>query len=282
MPSHATIEVLANDNQTLTLTLDNRVIGPLPQIVQHVSPGEHELLLEGQATEEPYRKKVTVRPGANLTMGPIYLRSRACTLTITRDEEFRSARVFLIEDGHPSEITEFPHVTELHPSSKYGIEAILKDRQFTQLLTLHGQQNQSFSVDAKLAWRMSSPAASAKAPMQAGHSSNREIRLDVRGSTGACQDGVQRLQYPLNRLKAALKTCLVDTARPGDDHFEISIGNEGMISRVQCNKGTVPEALHKCFHRAIANLGKLPDLAGVACPLSVAIGISYEPSADTR
>jgi len=58
----------------LKLYVDGREVGPLPQEIKDMEPGDHVIKVAGSERFEPYEKHVTVEPEHMQTIGPLKLR----------------------------------------------------------------------------------------------------------------------------------------------------------------------------------------------------------------
>jgi hypothetical protein len=106
-------------NEPLTLVLDGKVIGPLPQKLFGLAPGEHWIKLESHAGEQPIEKSVVIGAGEILQVEPARLKGNKTLVTIELSRESEGATVTLNDDfllDFPAELELPPGESQLHAS----------------------------------------------------------------------------------------------------------------------------------------------------------------------
>lgn len=110
---------ISASNEPLTLVLDGKVIGPLPQKLFGLTPGEHWIKLESTAGEPPIEKSVVIGAGEILQVEPARLKSNKTLVTIELSRESEGATVTLNDDfllDFPAELELAPGESQLHAS----------------------------------------------------------------------------------------------------------------------------------------------------------------------
>lgn len=82
----------------LSLIVDGKKIGALPQEVGELEPGEHKIEISGSEFFEPYTETVTVRQGEVTSIEPKIVLKKA-QVTVKLSDEAEDAKVFLLVDG---------------------------------------------------------------------------------------------------------------------------------------------------------------------------------------
>lgn len=132
-------------DEPLTLSLDGKVIGPLPQKVMGLSPGEHWLEFHAMDGSEPFEKRVVVGAGEIREVVPTRPRSDKVIVTIQLSRDSEGASVTLDEDF----LLDFPAELELLPNQVYELKATkagFKDYA-TKLHVTPGDANKVITID---------------------------------------------------------------------------------------------------------------------------------------
>jgi serine/threonine-protein kinase len=152
----------------LTLVLDGRVIGPLPQKLSGLVPGEHWIKLESTTGEPPIEKGVVIGAGEILQVEPGRLKSNKTLVTIELSRESEGATVTLNDDF----LLDFPAELELVPGEPHELHASkpgFKDYK-AQIKIAPGEASKHLIVDleplqsGRARQRAPSRAATAPAP----------------------------------------------------------------------------------------------------------------------
>jgi serine/threonine-protein kinase len=116
------IRVFANVDG-LELYVDDERVGPLPQLLDSMAPGEHRIRVVGNALYEPYERKVVVHPGSVEAIGPLELEPRRAELLIEPGHNAQGASVLLVSDGEQHSVTELPAKIAVPVGRTYEITA---------------------------------------------------------------------------------------------------------------------------------------------------------------
>lgn len=100
----------------LTLYLDGKEVGPLPQTITGLSAGEHRLRIEGDPRYLPEERTLTLEPGQMVLLEDLQPKRRPGVLKIGRSERLRDATIKL--DG---ERVSLPLKRELDPERRYHL-----------------------------------------------------------------------------------------------------------------------------------------------------------------
>jgi serine/threonine-protein kinase len=113
----------------LKLYVDGREVGPLPQEIKDMEPGEHVVRVAGSDRFEPFEKRITVEPEQMQTIGPLKLRVVKGLATIQPGANADGARVILISGSDRRTLPKLPitldiPTTQLHTlvATKRGYE----------------------------------------------------------------------------------------------------------------------------------------------------------------
>jgi PEGA domain-containing protein len=138
------LQISAGD-EPLTLVLDGKVVGPLPQKLTGLTPGEHWLKLESTTGEPPIEKGVVIGAGEILQVEPERLKSNKTLVTIELSRESEGATVTLNDDF----LLDFPAELELVPGEPHELHATkpgFKDYK-TQIKIAPGEASKHLIVD---------------------------------------------------------------------------------------------------------------------------------------
>ncbi len=103
---------VSSSGPELTLSIDGKEIGPLPQDVTPLEPGEHVVELAGSQYYKPFRKTVALKKGQTLELRP-ELELEKGKVAIKLDSSAEEAEVTLVVNGKRRSIT--PHVRKGAP-----------------------------------------------------------------------------------------------------------------------------------------------------------------------
>ncbi len=82
----------------LSLIVDGKKIGALPQEVTELEPGEHKIEVSGSEFFEEYKKTITVKPGEMAAVEP-ELKLKKGQVTVKLDNSAEDSKVYLLVDG---------------------------------------------------------------------------------------------------------------------------------------------------------------------------------------
>ncbi|HEY5961614.1 MAG TPA: caspase family protein, partial [Polyangiaceae bacterium] len=95
---------------SIDVSLDGRPIGSLPQTIEQVRAGEHQLEFTGGPEFEPMRREVLVLPGKVVQVDPVRLNRRQRQLTIEVGAHMERVKAYVIKNGTPHPVRKFPAV----------------------------------------------------------------------------------------------------------------------------------------------------------------------------
>lgn len=96
----------------LTLTVDGKKIGELPQSLEELEPGQHEVQIDGSDFIKPFEKTVMVKPGEMLDFQPALELDKG-KVAIKLGDNAGGAEVTLVVNGKSRSLT--PHVKKGSP-----------------------------------------------------------------------------------------------------------------------------------------------------------------------
>jgi serine/threonine-protein kinase len=91
-PAGAALEVLS-DIPGLELSIDDKVIGKLPQNLAKLEPGTHLVRVDGGELYEPLEQTVNVVAGKPVKLGPIKLKIKSARIILTAGDGAKDARI---------------------------------------------------------------------------------------------------------------------------------------------------------------------------------------------
>lgn len=141
------IKVIA-DGSGLKLYVDGREIGPLPQELKDMEPGDHVVKVAGSDRYDPWEKRITVEPEQMQTIGPLKLKVIKGLATIVPGEGADGARVLLVSGNDRRTLPRLPINLDIPTSKDHIILATRKGYQaFRQKIHFEdGQAEKSFEV----------------------------------------------------------------------------------------------------------------------------------------
>lgn len=132
----------------LKLYVDGREVGPLPQEIKDMEPGDHVVRVAGSDRFEPFEKRITVEPEQMQTIGPLKLRVLKGLATIQPGAGADGARVILIQGNDRRTLPKLPitldiPTAQLHTlvATKRGYEAFKMPIRFDD-----GQVEKTFEI----------------------------------------------------------------------------------------------------------------------------------------
>ena len=232
--SLGTLEVLGSSD--LTLQIDGRQAGPLPQSLELV-PGEHEVRVTGTPENEPFRDTVRVAAGAATSIGPIRLERAARQLTVDKAPDVGAARVFIVQDGHTTQLADFPTTWPIRPESDTRIEAYLGGERMVQNVRFEpGQRDQTYTVSRKSLWQ--STSAETPPPPPPRRTVALSARLDPKGEEWAA----------LGAIKSGLASCAAQGEPGTSAAYRVLVRPGGQVVNVVQHSGsTFSRAASQCF-----------------------------------
>ncbi len=107
----------------LKLYVDNREVGPLPQEIKDMEPGEHTIKVAGSDRFEPFEKQITVEPEQMQTIGPLKLRVLKGLATIQPGPGSDGAKVILISGADRRTLPKLPITLDIPTNQPHTLVA---------------------------------------------------------------------------------------------------------------------------------------------------------------
>jgi serine/threonine-protein kinase len=112
---------VAGSQPGVKLSIDGKDIGPLPQELHDLTPGEHKLRLAGSERYEPMEKTVTIAKDETLDLGPVSLKVMKGKATITLGTP--GAKVYIVSGADRRDLPSFPISVDIDTSKSWALEA---------------------------------------------------------------------------------------------------------------------------------------------------------------
>lgn len=111
---------VSSSHNGVKLTVDGKDIGPLPQELRDLEPGEHKLRFAGDRYT-PLEKTVSVAKDEIVDLGTINLKVLKGKATINLGTP--GAKVYLVNGSNRKEVPQFPMAIEFDPNEKWELQA---------------------------------------------------------------------------------------------------------------------------------------------------------------
>lgn len=149
------------EGRGLKLFVDGKEMGPLPQELADLEPGEHLVRVEGGDRYEPLEKQITIEPGRLATFEP-KLKVKKGLATIKPGSNAAEARVVLVSGNERRPVPQLPLAVDIPVDKPYSIVATKTGFQdFEQRLEFEdGQAERTFVIELL-------PTAAQEAPIAA-------------------------------------------------------------------------------------------------------------------
>jgi hypothetical protein len=160
-PSQGTGVKITAEGRGLKLFVDNKEIGPLPQEIRDLTPGDHKVRIEGGERYEPYETTLTVEPDRILEHQP-KLKVKKGLATIKLGENADGAKVMLVSGDERRPIPRFPLAVDLEANKSYSIVAEKRgySRYERRIDFDDGQAEKTFVIDLGASGSASNDSAS--------------------------------------------------------------------------------------------------------------------------
>lgn len=112
---------VAGKQEGVKLFVDGKEVGPLPQELKDMAPGEHKLLFKGSERYAPQEKAITVAADEIQDLGSIEL--KVVRGLATFDVRTSGAKVLLVSGGERRELKDFSKPLDIETSKNWTIEA---------------------------------------------------------------------------------------------------------------------------------------------------------------
>ncbi len=107
----------------LKLYVDEREVGPLPQEIKDMDPGDHVIKVAGSERFEVFEKRITVEPEQMQTIGPLKLRVLKGLATIQPGAGSDSAKVILISGTDRRTLPKLPITLDIPTNQPHTLVA---------------------------------------------------------------------------------------------------------------------------------------------------------------
>jgi hypothetical protein len=107
----------------LKLYVDGREVGPLPQEIKDMEPGEHAIKVAGNERFELFEKRVTVDPEQMQTIGPLKLHVLKGLATIQPGANADGAKVILISGSDRRTLPKLPITLDIPTTQQHTLVA---------------------------------------------------------------------------------------------------------------------------------------------------------------
>ena len=121
-PSEGTGVKVTAEGRGLKLFVDDKEIGPLPQEIRDMTPGDHKIKIEGGERYAPFEKTITVEPDRVTDVAP-KLQVKKGLATIKLGANADGAKVMLVNGDERRPIPRFPLAVDLEANKSYSIVA---------------------------------------------------------------------------------------------------------------------------------------------------------------
>jgi serine/threonine-protein kinase len=121
-PSEGTGVKVTAEGRGLKLFIDGKEIGPLPQEIRDMTPGDHKVKIDGGERYEPFEKTITVEPDRIADVGPKLVVKKGLA-TIKLGQNADGAKVMLVNGDERRPIPRFPLAVDLEANKSYSIVA---------------------------------------------------------------------------------------------------------------------------------------------------------------
>lgn len=108
----------------LKLWVDGREIGPLPQDVKDLSPGDHTIRVAGNERYEPIEQRVLVKPDEMTTIGPLEPKVVKGLAIIEAGKNAAGAKVRLVSGKETRPIPDLPINVDIKTDKAYTLVAV--------------------------------------------------------------------------------------------------------------------------------------------------------------
>jgi len=174
-PSQGTGLKVVAEGRGLKLFVDDKEIGPLPQEIRDMAPGDHKVRIDGGDRYEPFEKTIAVEPDRLTELEP-KLKVKKGLATFKAGMNADGAKVMLVTGDERRPIPRLPLAVELESNKSYSIVAEKRgySRYEKRIDFEDGQAEKTFVIDLMSGSSMSESAPAptpAPAPRGGGGSS---------------------------------------------------------------------------------------------------------------
>jgi serine/threonine-protein kinase len=139
------------DGAAVKLFVDGKEVGPLPQEIKDLTPGEHTIKLDSNGRFETYEEKVTVVADQMKVIGPLKLKVLRGTVNIEAGSNADGVKVLLVTGSEKRQIPKLPYKVEIDTSKGYQIVASKKGYSTVTLPVKFedGKDQQQFTINLR-------------------------------------------------------------------------------------------------------------------------------------
>ena len=151
---------VAAEGRGIKLSVDGKEVGPLPQELKDLTPGDHLVHLDGGERYESFEKHITVEADQMQTVEP-KLRVKKGLATIKLGDNADGAKVLLVSGSERRPLPQLPITVDISVDKPYSIVATKKGfGDFEQRVAFDdGQAERTFVVNLTSGDAPSTPAA---------------------------------------------------------------------------------------------------------------------------
>ncbi|MBN1605747.1 MAG: PEGA domain-containing protein [Polyangiaceae bacterium] len=172
----------------LKLFVDGREVGPLPQELTDLTPGDHVIRVGGNDRYAPYEEHVSVETDKVKTIGPLQLKVVKGLAMIEAGANAEGAKVLLVSGSERRPIPKLPIKLDIRTDKSYRLVAIKKGfANFQQPIEFEpGKAEKTFVVEltAGDAQEESVAVASSHSARRTATRSSSAPRSSAKGATG--------------------------------------------------------------------------------------------------
>lgn len=141
---------VAAEGSGLELYLNGKYVGPLPQELKDLEPGNYTVKISGSSTYAPFEEEVSIQPNKVVELNP-KLKLLKGNVTIQLGENARGAEIYFVDGSSKKQITKktFPLTIEVPADKTYAVIAERKGyEEFEQEVSFDGSSaEQTVTVD---------------------------------------------------------------------------------------------------------------------------------------
>ncbi len=189
------------EGRGLKLWLDGKEVGPLPQEISEIPPGEHRIKIDGSDRYEPLERSVTIEPNQLVTIEP-KLRVKKGLATIKPGANADGATVLLVSGSERRPVPQLPLAVDIQVDKPYRIVASKPGyKTYEQRIEFEdGQAERTFIIDLESGGSASAaeenplpPVAAHRSTSTSSHSAPTPPRSS--GGGGEAKSGKAKLNF---------------------------------------------------------------------------------------
>ncbi|MDQ2647344.1 MAG: PEGA domain-containing protein [Myxococcota bacterium] len=161
------------EGRGLKLWLDGKEVGPLPQEISEIGPGEHRIKIDGSDRYEPLERSVTIEPNQLVTIEP-KLRVKKGLATIKPGANADGATVLLVSGSERRPVPQLPLAVDIQVDKPYRIVASKPGyKTYEQRIEFEdGQAERTFIIDLESGGSSSASEENPLPPVAANRSTS--------------------------------------------------------------------------------------------------------------